>query len=450
MSKREIGDGGGKTGIVVITNIVIAVLCVVSIVTLYVGEFWNIGIVLTLDKEGIAAALEAAQSEETETSESEDVITTEELMSYIDDDFSAEFSIGLTLQGSQIVGAAFGAKEEAVKKLIGDEVDLLVENISGLVDDVIELAMRTIVNVVVDEAKSAVKAELSKEALSTDENSVMNQMRTQYDISEEDINNLIDDLDGTLNELLNGDVEQSVSTLEGSATLLKLTAVYAKQKLIEEGTPEEEIDQEMIEAKALTLKQEIVDGYRETLEDMTVNGKFSSQGVIVSMLSAMGLIKVGEDGEEIAEDKDGVRDYITDQIYSSIDEDTMSYIAMSLSVLGYFLLFVMACWAYVLLKIIIKLIASRNKTVGLFFPRFFGWMPHVFFVGMPMYAINHLPAILAASDMTAEELHTAQTIMNMFSINISSHTWFSALAAVILTVILVFYYPIRRSLKKEK
>jgi hypothetical protein len=57
-----------------------------------------------------------------------------------------------------------------------------------------------------------------------------------------------------------------------------------------------------------------------------------------------------------------------------MDESTIRYISSVLKYLGIFLLIVIGSWAYLILKILVKFFA-RNKTVGMFFPKFFGWMP---------------------------------------------------------------------------
>ena len=125
-----------------------------------------------------------------------------------------------------------------------------------------------------------------------------------------------------------------------------------------------------------------------------------------------------------------------------------------LSYVGYFLFFVMACWAYVLIKIIVKTIFCKNKTVGLFFPRMFGWMPHVFFVGLPMFLIKYLPLfaekIVASQPEMQESMNSIMSILEMIKLSVSSLTWISALCTVILMVLLIFYWPMRRRAKKER
>ena len=114
----------------------------------------------------------------------------------------------------------------------------------------------------------------------------------------------------------------------------------------------------------------------------------------------------------------------------------------------------MACWAYVLIKIIIKTIFFKNKTVGLFFPRMFGWMPHVFLVGLPMTLIKYLPVIAAkvieSQPEMQEGLDYAMNILEMVKISVSSLTWISALCTVILMVLLIFYWPMRRAAKRAR
>lgn len=145
---------------------------------------------------------------------------------------------------------------------------------------------------------------------------------------------------------------------------------------------------------------------------------------------------------------DDVKAYVIEKIFGAIDEQTVRYAGIAMSVLGYFLLFIMACWAYVLIKVIVKMLFCKNKTVGLFFPRMFGWIPHVLFIGLPMLALKFLPQILEQVGADAGE--SLQTILNMLSVNFTSLTWVSALCTVVLLVVLFIYYPERRASKRAK
>ena len=119
--------------------------------------------------------------------------------------------------------------------------------------------------------------------------------------------------------------------------------------------------------------------------------------------------------------------------------------------LGIFIIFVIACWAYVILKLIIKLF-MKNKTVRVGLPQAFGWMPHVFFVGLPMTFIKVAPLLIQKLPEQAGEQVKAilDQITSMVSVTVSSLTWVSALCTVFLLIVTIPYYRYRRQIKKEK
>ena len=117
--------------------------------------------------------------------------------------------------------------------------------------------------------------------------------------------------------------------------------------------------------------------------------------------------------------------------------------------MGIFIIFVIACWAYVILKLIIKLF-MKNKTVRVGLPQAFGWMPHVFFVGLPMTIIKLAPFIISKlpEQMGEQFGEIVDKITSMVSVTISSLTWVSALCTVALLIITIPYYRYRREIKK--
>ena len=101
MSKKE-RSGGPSNLKVLIFNIIIAALCIVSIVTLYVGDFMKAEVTFTVTKDTITkiidifggssepqnAAIKAAEGE------GEDQFDLK-IAKYLDDDFSLSFSAGV-------------------------------------------------------------------------------------------------------------------------------------------------------------------------------------------------------------------------------------------------------------------------------------------------------------------------------------------------------------------
>ena len=480
MSKKERTSGGPGTLKVLIFNIIIAALCIVSIVTLYVGDFMKAEVTFTVTKDTITKLFGQESAPQNGAIKAAGEDNGFDITKYLDDNFSLSFSASFTLKGDTVAKSALGNASEEVQSLINDNVDKLIDNVSDTVDQVMEQAMKAIVRAAFDEVKETIKKSIKE---SMDENNVSEDevwaKLNEKGIYEADIDKMIDDFVATLEKLLSGDKSDTLAFLESKAdtsTLYKMECVAAEEELKSSGN---EYTNEDVAAKADEYQKKAVDKFNEILDRLSIDGEFSMETLIISLLNEVGLGEEKKDEkvsnnentpanaadeepaaeESAGEDKkfksmDDVKNYIVEMILSKIGPEAIDTVGKVLSYVGYFLFFVMACWAYVLIKIIIKTIFFKNKTVGLFFPRMFGWMPHVFLVGLPMTLIKYLPVIAAkvieSQPEMQEGLDYAMNILEMVKISVSSLTWISALCTVILMVLLIFYWPMRRAAKRAR
>ena len=491
MSKKERTSGGPGNLKVIIFNIIIAALCIVSIVTLYIGDFMKAEITLTVTKDTITkiidsfggssepqnAAIKAAEGE------GENQFDMKDFAKYLDDDFSLSFSAAFVLKGDTVAKGALGQAEEAVNSVINDQVDHLVDNIAGTVDQVIEQAMKAVVHAAVDKAKDMIKEAIAKEMA---ENNISEEQvwarLEEYNVYPKDIDDIIDGFLNTLNDLLDGNKATSINFLKDdseTSVLYKMYRVAAEETLKSSGN---EYTSEDVTAKAKEYQNTVATKFEEVLNSLSVDGEFSKETLIVSLFNGFDFGEEQKKGdnagnkpndqngpanaadenagsEEGSSDKkiknmDDVKNYIVEMLLSKVSPEVVDMVGKALSYVGYFLFFVMACWAYVLIKIIIKTIFFKNKTVGLFFPRMFGWMPHVFFVGLPMLLIKYLPVaaakIIESQPDMQQGLDMIIEILEMVKVSVSSLTWISALCTVILMVLLIFYWPMRRAAKRAR
>ncbi len=486
MSKKKGLQGGPSTLKVIIFNIIIAACCIASIITLYLGDFMKADLTISINKDTITKMMggSEAQNSGIKAAGEEGGMGMDEILSYLGDDFNLSFTISFQLEGKTIAKGAMGADKatEAVKDLIDKQVDNLVTEIEAKVDDVIEVSVEAIIRYAAEEAKKAVREELAKaEAEGDVTEAQINAKLAEEGIS--DFNTAIDEIiDGfaeTLKSLLNGDKDAVSNFFRTNETLNKFARIAAKEDAESEwqrnhpGQPVDKNSQEYtdyVNQKAADNINELVVEWEKMLDKFSdENGNFSKETLIVSLMNETGLFEEGsvevpknaadENGEGAQkkfQSMDDVKAYVIEKIMGTIGEDTVNTIGQVLGYMGYFLFFIMACWAYVLLKIIIKTLFCKNKTVGLFFPRMFGWMPHVFFVGLPMLLIKYLPTVMAnpevldKANIPADSFDSLNTILDMLQVNVSSLTWVSALCTVILLVLLFMYYPMRRKAKKAK
>lgn len=474
MSKAE-KAGRGSNLKVLIFNIIIAAVCIVAIVTLYVGDFWDASISFNIDKESIqkmmgstggsASNASGIKAAEEGSENSNGGMSLEEILSYVDDDFVLSFDINLQISGQTVAKGAVGKSDEAVKELLTTQVNNLVDEVSESVGSVINVSVKAVVKMAIEKAKEAIKTqlrdEMAKQNVSEEE---MDAELAKYNISLKAIDDMLDEFMDNIGKMLEGDTQSCITFLQTNTTLRSVARIVSEDELKKADTSKEPTEEE-INAKTDEFIQELVDSYNEMIDKLSVDGEFSSETIIIAIMNGTGIMEMAEgnkaqnaaEGEEGATEEkqfksmEDVKAYLVEKIMGAMGEETIAKVGKVLSYVGYFLFFVMACWAYVLLKIIIKTIFCKNKTVGLFFPRMFGWMPHVFLVGLPTLILNHLPEIMEAAGEGAEQAGEQLTeLLNMMTISVSSLTWVSALCSVILLVLLFVYYPMRRRAKKAK
>ncbi len=455
--RRKGGMGGevNKTAVFV-CNIIIALVCVASIVTLALGTFWSTTVKIVLTKDTVDGIMAIADSDETK-SETPDDFSAEDFLQYIDDDFHVEISADISLDGKTLLGAAFGQDVTAtVKGMVEKQLGLLVDNLSASLESILNLAIKAIAQVPIAEAKEEIKEELKKgmqEGADASDEEVMQKMEEEYGISEEDLDGFVDDFTDTLSALLDGDTAKGKEVLVNSDVLLKLVKIGAEDALREEsGDPNKTFTPEEIDAKAAALKDEIIKGYDETIDHYSVNGEFSVETAMVVMLEETGMFegKEGEGSSEVSiKSIDDVKAYISEQIMSSADGETISTICDVLKYIGYFLLFVMATWAYLLLKLLVRLF-TRRKTVSMSIPRIFGWMPHVFLVGLPNLLVKGLQTGILDKVGESIDMTTANAVLEAIQLNCTSLTWVSALGTAILMVLSFYYHHLRKQEKERR
>ena len=85
-------------------------------------------------------------------------------------------------------------------------------------------------------------------------------------------------------------------------------------------------------------------------------------------------------------------------------------------------------------------------------PQAFGWMPHVFFVGLPMTLIKLANFLVEKlGEQLGEQVTKIVNLATEFiQLDVSSLTWVSAACTVGLLVISFFYYSWRKQINKIK
>lgn len=436
---------------IIICNIIILALSIVSIVTLAIGDFWVMDIELSIKGEKL---MELANEESGETGEvitssgggeeESSSVNVEELFKQIE----LNVPIDLKFTSMGLIEMAFGKGNEKITALIDKELSQIVDVAMENIDRVIAGAVSVMVEVVVDEAKAVIEEILKEEEPSSDvtEEQIMQELEEEHGVKSDDLAVLKKDIKDAVVALIDGETDRVATILEQSETLDNLLNVYVEETLAEEGVANP--TQEEINQKVSEMKGEIVSGYKEIveiIEDET--GTVNKEVAVVALMKEGGLLGENTEGVETLED---AKVALSSSIKNSMGQETIDTLSTLGMILGIFLLVVIASWAYVALKLILKLF-MKNKSVGLFFPKFFGWMPHVIFVGIPQLVFNNFGTIINMTQGvgSAQEMQEGLALIEqMLSINFSSLTWVSALCATILFVIGIPYYMWRRQIRR--
>lgn len=421
-----------RNGKIIICNAVILLICVAAIVTLSVGSFWKADISITVKGADVAKAT-GGSGEGEGSSEGYKAMEGIELT----------LPISLNLKSADLMGSVTKKGSEATKSIINSTLSGAIDSLLDQVDDI----MIQLSEVAVDAAVDTLKDELAKEMTEgATEEQIDAELQEKYGITNEDVDTLKGEISDTLKAMINGEEGDVVNVVRNSATLDKVCEALVKEQGSGEGT---ELTPEQIQQKTAEMKEGFVEKYDEMVSNMSVDGKLNSESMLTSVMNTAGL--KDENGEEKKfEDTEDVKAYLADKVYGMVEEhaDVISKILMAF---GIFIIFVIACWGYVIVKIFVKLF-MKNKTVRVGLPQAFGWMPHVFFVGLPMTFLKLAPVLIKKlPEQTGEQIQELlNTVTDMLNVTISSLTWVSALCAVCLLFVTIPYYRYRRQIKKEK
>ncbi len=459
-----------KQGKIVISNIIMMLISIAAIVTLLIGSFMKIDLTLKINGEtiskiqgngdapsgsnasesgGSSGSSGSSSTSGSGSSSGSGGITEEDVLKQI----NVTLPLVFDFKSMNLIKAVAADPTKEVRDTLSRQVSSVVDSLMSAVDDIMSAMVNVVIDQTVKQAEEAIKEQIKEEiGGEVSEEEIKQTLSDKYGVTDKDVETLKKEVSDTMTALLNGETDDAAQCLEKSETLDKLINAYAKEEWKKQN-PEATSDPtaEQLAEQATSMKKEIIDSYNEVIDEMKVDGKIGKETVIVKVMENMDV--KDENGNEVKiENMDDVKKVLADKLNAQIDEGTANYIGIALKAMGGFVLVVVAAWAYFLIKLIVKTLFSRNKTVGMFAPRFFGWMPHVLFVGAPMLLFGNMDKIIAkASENSTLEgaAEMLKQISELMTIKITSLTWVSAVATVLLLIIWIPYYRWRRQLKRE-
>lgn len=446
-----------KQGKIVISNIIMMLISIAAIVTLIIGSFWKIQMTLHVNGETLSE-LQGGSTENAKTAEGTESgesgtetggnAAAEEILKQID----VSLPLSFDFKSMNLIKAVASDPTEQIREGIARQVGGVVDSLMSAVDKLMSAMVNIVIDQTVKQAEESVKQKIAEESGGeVTEEQIKQELNDKYGVTDEDVDTLKKEVSDTMTALLNGETDDASKCLEESETLEKLALACAREQWKNENpdATEEPTDQQLAE-QAQQTKAEVIDAYNQMIEEMEVDGKIGKETVLVKALEKADL--KDDAGNPVKfENADDVKAFLADKLNSKIDDNTARILGIALKVMGGFVLLVIAAWAYFLIKLVVKTLFCQNKTVGMFAPRFFGWMPHVLFVGLPMLVFGNMDRIIAKTSGTSlQQLgETLAKLSSLVSVKITSLTWVSALATVVLLAIWIPYYQWRRKLKRE-
>lgn len=470
--EKERKQTSSKRKIVWIFNIVVAALCLLSIICYFFGPVWQVKVSYTISADDFKQMIG-----EKYDFDANEVIGSE----------GETVSASLSLTAENLFDSFFAGAEESVNKIIDSNVDSIVSQLSGTINGI---ARKTV--------KSAAKQLVKDEVHKNIQKFLTEKSEDGSEVSSEEVQKKLDELGFTDDYIAEKTDKIIDDVFEGGSDIDKVTGnimdtvdeVYADFKKNAEGKEgyEDLVDVELSEED----KTQIEDVVRDTLEELAQeDGTIDPDALIAELLmQAMGATGGGEknpdggegkaspaaspiasllaaadetptdeppaEGETPTDTQDDANTKLAtavkDKIYELIPEGATTYIVLALRIMTGLMLLSMLPWVYILIKLLVKVVKRSNPAVKLALPIWLGWLFYLILAGIPGIAIfiifktSLLEKIVTMFGAGTEILSRVAGA----SVSIQSISWISAIAALVIFAISIFYMVMRRKIEKEE
>lgn len=502
-----------------VMNAIIAVIAIASIAMLFIMSFWTLDLSIKIDGDMIdSLGLEETSGEE--SSDASMTETINELKKALNDD-PVVISLKLDLTSSMLIGSLLSTDaEDTVEEFVTAQVSTIMAGLEPAFDSLQTVVVKVGAKAAISEAKKSLFAELNEEDSQKVE-TALNEVGLTDSYIDETVEGLMESLktnpniDSVANEIT-GIVEEVIDKVfkavdkEDSqiADLLgEDLAEYASM------APEEKKD--MVNDFKAELREDFPEALSEALREIGLvdaDDNVNIEGLFTQLIASMinGDTNMGGGSEEGGNEGDpsytpDTDPYFPDQdpynapVYSSapalgaeegsssagssstgsgsseensqtleemISEllmeklasgESVEAILMVLKVLALIMIITAAVWVYLLVKLLVKTLLCKNKTVGLFIPRHIGWIAFVVFVGIPFVLnlaignpdiVNQALSNVSPDFSMDEIMGEAGPILENISIVCTSGSIGSAIGTVLLLFILLPYRSLRRKFRR--
>ena len=438
-------------------HIVVAVLCVLSIVAYFIIPFWSVKLSYTVKAEQVDKMI--GDSVEFDAKE----VVGEE---------GVKLSLSLEFK-TAVLFKSYGNVDTAVDALIEDNVNVLVSQLTDTLNVLVEKVVRTVTSDVVSQ-----QVHKNVRDLLADSNP---------EISDEEVTNRLNSV-GITDKFIDSKTNAIIDKIyDGGSTVddvcdevvNTLDEIFAK--MAQSDDPD---------LKTSQLKQEDKDALRKTMKETIENfaskdGTLDADELIASIFlqmlgsftgsdsgekSNMAAAFAADDGETGTTPDDGAADpapggedetpapdeeeeaatvrlkaAVRDFVAGMIPTEANMIVGWVMRGMTILFLFSSFWWAYILLKLFVKMLKRKkpkiqnNPTVRLWTPVVFGWSPFLIFVALPLIAMKALAHLLPAE---------IASVMSSAGVSFISAGIIPFIAAMLLFAIGIFNAVARKKLKK--
>ena len=412
-------------------HIVVAVLCILAIVSYFVIPFWSLKVSYRVQAETLDKMVGDSVDFDMEEVVGEDGV---------------ELNLSLAFK-TGVLFKSYGNVDAAVDALIDDNVTKLVDQLTDTLNTLVETVVRAVTSDIVSQQVHDNVKDLLSEINPDITDAEVAQRLNDIGITDDFINSKTNAI---IDKIYNGGstVDDVCDEVVGT-----LDEIYAMMMASNDA-----------DLQTAELTQEDKDALRETMKGTIENfaaedGTLDASELIASIfLQAIGSMKgskssaqssratsfaTDEGQKESASDRlnTEIRAFLVEMIPSEVN-GIVGWVMRGMTLLFFFSSF---WWAYILLKLFIKALKHKkpkvqaNPTMRLWTPVAFGWLPFFIFVLLPSLAFNALTKLLPAQ--VASVLSTAKVAFSSASI-------VAFVAAMVVFGIAIFNAVARKKLKK--
>ena len=435
-----------------ICNMIVICLSVLSIASYFFMPFWKVEVNAVLNAESIQALL-PKQEGGSENESEEGNFSIENIASYIGDE-EIPITLSFSLETSYILSSYQGDAKASVRKMIDDNINNLVDQLYTPLNKIMKIAMTGVSkNLLKEQSKALLKGVYGDEKSDSELEQILADANVNVD---EKVDTVIDALYAE-NATVDGVSTTIVNTIDEVCAELRTHNPEEFEDLMLSEDQKNELKTGMEEMLSAFAQEDGTIDMNDMLADLLLgfleNGGNAPEprNTAVKAMAFLENEPVEPEKDSKEELKEELRAFITEMI----PEETAETIVLALQYIGYLILFTFFTWAYLILKILIKLAMPVNA-IKLGLPIWWGWLPYFILVFMPSLAISLIQNPTALSFLGEEVvigLTKSTEIINALSLNVSftSCAVISFFIAIALAVFSIAYYGgLRRRLKKIK